>query len=212
MYFKILLNNENEIDGEHCERVKDYMSWHDQNCIPCATHAAVSDLNCNISQVEIETIIKSLPNNKAPGIDGIYNECLKNSRAVITPLLCVLFNKILETGVFPDLWSDAVIVPIHKSGSREDPGNYRGVSLLSCLSKIFTKILNNRLVKWANENQKMFEPQAGFTKGRSCTDHIFILQTLIHKYVQRKRGRCYTMFIDFSKAFDTIPHLLMFYR
>ena len=61
-------------------------------------------------------------------------------------MLCVLFNNLLDAGVFPEEWGKAIIVPIYKNGDKVDPGNYRGISLLTCISKLFTKILNNRLV------------------------------------------------------------------
>ena len=168
-----------------------------------------------IKSIELNSfgkVITSLKNGKSCGIDGIANECLKQSRLIITPLLCQLFNKILKTGVFPDSWCNALIIPIHKSGKIDDPGNYRGISLLSCISKVFTKVLNDRLVSWATQNGKLFEEQGGFTKGKGTTEQIFILQSLLSKYLSKKGGRCYSVFVDFSKAFDSIPHSHMFYR
>ena len=78
--------------------------------------------------------------------------------------------------------------------------------MINVTSKIFTKVLNDRLVKWANQEQKMYENQCGFTKGKSTVDQLFILNTLIHKYLSKRGGRFYTAFVDFAKAFDTIPH------
>ena len=80
-------------------------------------------------------------------------------------MLHVLFNKILCTGSFPKGWSEAIIVPIFKKGDAGDPNNFRGISLLSCLSKILTEVLNNRLVTWAKNAEKMYEMQGGFTVG-----------------------------------------------
>ena len=78
-------------------------------------------------------------------------------------------------------------------------------------TKLFCKIVNSRLTKWAEENDLMYEEQAGFTKGKSTIDQVFILQTIIQKYLDKKKGRCYNVFIDFSKAFDSIPHSHLFY-
>ena len=89
--------------------------------------------------------------------------------------------------------------------------NYRGISLLTCISKLFTKILNNRLVNWASQNRKISDAQAVFTKNKSTMDNIFILQTLANKYLSRAKGRFYSVFVDFHKAFDTVPHLHLFY-
>ena len=81
-------------------------------------------------------------------------------------MLCVLFNKLIETGVYPDEWCSAIILPIHKKGDVNIPDNYRGISLLSCVSKVFRKILNNRLVSWAVENEKMCDVQAGLERAK----------------------------------------------
>ena len=127
------------------------------------------------------------------------------------PLLCRLFNTILSTGIYPDEWCKAIIITIHKAGDINDCSNYRGISLLSNVGKLFCKIVNSRLTKWAEENDLMYEEQAGFTKGKSTIDQVFILQTIIQKYLDKKKGRCYNVFIDFSKAFDSIPHSHLFY-
>ena len=68
-----------------------------------------------------------------------------------------LFNKILDIGYFPDSWSDGYIIPIHKKGRLDDVNNFRGVTLLSTLGKLFTRILNNRLTKWAEDYQVYIE-------------------------------------------------------
>ena len=196
----------------HAETVNSFIEWHNNNCIECITGSKETYLNADITLSEIDSVISNLVNGKAPGLDGITNECLKKGKVFISPLLCNLFNKILESGTYPDSWCNACIVPIHKNGSTEDPDNYRGISLLSCISKIFTKIINKRLLKWAIENHKMYEEHGGFRKGKSTADHIFILQSLNSKYISKKKGRCYNIFVDFSKAFDTVPHLHMFYR
>ena len=76
---------------------------------------------------------------------------------------------------------------------------------------MFTKILNNRLANWAEEFDKMYEVQGGFTKGKSTIDQIFVFQSLVSKYASKKRGRFYSVFVDFAKAFDSVPHLHLFY-
>ena len=124
----------------------------------------------------------------------------------------MLFNRLLATENFPDQSGKAIIVPIYKKGDKDEPSNYRGISLLPCISKLFTKVLNNRLVKWASDNDKMHDIQAGFTKNKSTVDHIFVLQTLVvTKYLSKEKGRFYSVYVDFSKAFDTVPHQHLFY-
>ena len=85
----------------------------------------------------------------------------------------------LNYGEFPTAWSDGLLVPIHKKGSLTSPNNYRGITLLSVLGKLFTRTVNNRLDKWAEEYSIYVEAQYGFRKGRSTTDCGFILHAII---------------------------------
>ena len=115
-------------------------------------------------------------------------------------------------GIFPESWSVAAICPLHKKGNINDPNNYRGISLLSVLGKVFTKVLSNRLTQWAEEENAIHECQAGFRKGYSTQDQIFSLQAMIQKYLSRKGGRFYCMFVDFQKAFDCVDHQYLWHK
>ena len=97
-------------------------------------------------------------------------------------------------------------MPNTQKGNVNDPNNYRGISLIDVLNKIFTGILNDRIYKYSTENDILEEAQAGFRKGYSTTDNIFTLQAMVQKYLSKCGGRFYCLFIDFSKAFDTIAH------
>ena len=68
--------------------------------------------------------------------------------------------------------------------------------------KIFCKVLNNRLLKWAQSADVLYEKQAGYKKGYSTIANIFVLQSLAQKYISKPKGRYYVLFVDFSKAFD----------
>ena len=218
-YFEELLNSKNDMDPNFETYVTNYVTWHDNNCIYCvndADNANNADPNYELNRTftisEIDAAIDELVIGTAPGIDGISNRILIEARIVIVPLLYRLFNSVLEKSYFPEQWGRALIVPIHKTGSLNDPNNYRGISLLSCVGKLFTKLINKRLTKWAADYDKISEFQSGFTKGKSTIDNIFVLQGMISKYLSRKGGRFYSVYVDFSKAFDTIPHLQLFYR
>ena len=97
-----------------------------------------------------------------------------------------LFNGIRDTGIFPEAWSLNIITPIHKKCSVFDTNNFRGVSLIDAVSKIFTNILCLQLTKWREQNNIIDESQAGFRKSYSTVDNIFILQALIQKYRSKK--------------------------
>ena len=136
----------------------------------------------------------------------------KESCITVVVHLKYLFNKILSTGQYPDKWCEAILTPIHKKGSINDENNYRGIALLCIMSKIFTKVINNRLTKWAQDENKMYEEQGGFLKGKSTVDQIFVLYAMASNYLTKSKGRFYCVFVDFSKAFDTVPHSHLFYK
>ena len=207
-YFKGLLNQVADVDIDHETNVTSDLQDHDNNCNLCDRNLP-DILNSPITEAEIRSCIKSLPNNKAPGVDGVLNELLKASVEQSTPYLALLFNQILKCGIYPLSWCKALLCPIFKNGSPKDVNNYRGISLLSVVSKCFTKLLNDRFVNWAQTNDKLSEAQAGFRKGYATVDHMFTLFVLAQKYLSKRKGRFYCLFVDFSKAFDSIPHNLL---
>ena len=211
IYFEGLLNCNKNLDKNFEEDIKYYMTWHDANCDICLNVVNEDPVNRNITIEEVEGAIDNFVRSKSPGLDGVTNDILKQASVIIVPLLCNIFNKILECKYFPREWSQALIVTLHKKGNVNDPSNYRGISLLSCVGKVFTKIINTRLTIWANENDKVYEVQGGFQKGKSTMDHIFIFQSLVSKYLCKPKGRFYSVFIDFTKAFDSVSHLHLFY-
>ena len=144
-------------------------------------------LNEEITQEEILCAIGRLRTGKAASPDEILGEMLKSSVDILLPYLTKFFNMIFTSSSFPSSWRRSTIVAIHKNGSFDNPDNYRGISLLSILSKVFTSILNSRLVRWAEEHNHFVEQQAGFRKNYSTTDNIFILHSLIERYLIRKK-------------------------
>ena len=120
-----------------------------------------------------------------------------------------LFNRIFDIGEYPTAWTGAIIIPIHKSGNKNDPDNYRGVSLLSILGKVFAHILNKRLSWWQEENNKIAEEQSGFRTGYSTMDNVFVLYAIVQRYLTKKSGKVYVCFVDFKKAFDTINRSML---
>ena len=104
-------------------------------------------MNRDITEEEILQILRTLQNNKALGPAGLEFEFFKHS----APYLKLLFNKILYLKYFPSSWCNAMLIPIHKKGDPNNVNNYRGISLLNVLSKVFTKIINNKLVYWVEK-------------------------------------------------------------
>ena len=167
-------------------------------------HSINEDLNKEFTVPEIKSLITKLKSSKACGIDFIRNEFLKNCPLVMLEIITLFFNTVLHTGVIPTDWCIGLIMPLFKNkGSPNDPDNYRGITLLSCIGKLFTAAINHRLSTYLESNGSFGDEQAGFRAGYSTVDHIFALHTIIDIYLQKKQ-RVYCAFIDYKKAFDLV--------
>jgi hypothetical protein len=90
-----------------------------------------------------------------------------------------IFKLILKSGKYPSTWRENFIKPLFKGGSTNDPSCYRGIAISSCLSKLFTRVLFNRLEKYLENNNIIYPEQIGFKRGARTSDHIFTLKSLI---------------------------------
>ena len=115
---------------------------------------------------------------------------------------------LFDNGIFPENWIESTILPLFKKGDRNNPGNYRGISLCDISSKIYSTIINRRLQAWVEENNITGEHQAGFKKGYSTIDHMFTLLSCVQKQFNSNR-KLYVAFIDYEKAFDSINTLTL---
>ena len=190
---------------EHFKTMNE-MHTDDEN-VPDSDFLAYADdpqLNTDITESEIRKGIKSLKNNKSPGIDNILNEYIKRTEPLFMSLYVKTFNVIFDTGVLPDSWLNGIIMPIYKNkGNVNDPNEYRPITILSCLGKLFTAILNNRINSFLDNNKLLNENQSGFRKDHSTSDNIFILHSII-EYMKARKMKLFCTFVDFSKAFDTV--------
>ena len=176
------------------------------------TDDSVSSLLDNdITEREISNAIHKLKKNKACGYDGLLNEYFINCMNVLMPCLLILFNTVFKSGHFPHCWSVGCIVPVLKKGNPNDTDNYRGITLVSCLGKLFTNILNERLCNFDMENNIITDAQFGFRKHLSTVDAIFVLQSLINR-VCNARKRLYCCFVDYKKAFDFVNRQNLWYK
>ena len=148
--------------------------------------------------------------NKSCGYDSISNEMILCLLEVQPQLLVKLFNAIFNTNAKIEQWSISIINPIFKGGSKMNPGDYRGISLISCLGKLFSAILNKRLLRYTLEKKFLKAEQLGFLKGNRTSDAHLIIHTLIQYYCHQNGKKIFACFVDFSKAFDTIPRDLLF--
>eukprot|EP00456_Euglypha_rotunda_P002259 TRINITY_DN1043_c0_g1_i22.p1 TRINITY_DN1043_c0_g1~~TRINITY_DN1043_c0_g1_i22.p1 ORF type:complete len:190 (+),score=3.25 TRINITY_DN1043_c0_g1_i22:121-690(+) len=153
--------------------------------------------------VEVVKALKRAGNGKAAGDDGCMNELLKEGGEGMKEALLVLFQKIWQEEKIPVDWARGVIVPIYKDGDRKNVDNYRGITLLSVVGKLYSSILTTRITNWLEEEYKIVEEQGGFRAHRSTSDQIFILKELVQA---RRRGKksTYCCFLDIRKAYDTV--------
>ena len=154
----------------------------------------------NLSEL-IESMNKS--HYTATGPDEIHYQFLKRLSRPSLAVLLQIYNKIWQTGNFPPSWQEATVVPIPKPGKDPtNPTNYRPIALTSCLCKTMERMINTRLV-WFLENNTFINPcQAGFRRGRTTTDQLLRLETLIRDAFV-KGDHVVSIFFYLEKAYDT---------
>ena len=167
-------------------------------------------LNKTITISEINCAIKKLQPGKSTAEDLISNEMLTHLNEPAIQILHKIFNHTLDSGAYP--WHTSVITPIFKSGNAYDPDNYRAIAVGSCMGKLFSSILLDRLTDFKKENCPDPVEQLGFQKGAQTNDHILTLKTTIDKYTKVQKTDLLTCFVDLKKAFDTVARDLLLYK
>lgn len=140
--------------------------------------------------LEINSLIMDLKTDSAPGLDGVTNRLLKAVKNhIITPLTAIC-NLSLSQGIFPTQWKTAAVTPVYKAGRKDDPQNYRPISLLGSFSKILEKLMNKRLVSFVESNKLISERQFGFRRNRSTEGAVSLLTGLISENLDKKKSLC----------------------
>ena len=150
---------------------------------------------------EVKMAIKRMKSGKAGGLDGITADMLK-AEEVDTPVyLHSILGNIWNNMTLPEEWKTGLIIKLPKKGDLSNCNNWRGITLLSLTSKIMSRIIHTRLSNALDE--KLRNEQAGFRKGKSCSDHIFTLRQILEQS-HEFNSPVYANFVDFRKAFDSI--------
>ena len=157
----------------------------------------------NIEAAHISTIISKLNSKKAHGHDDISINMLKIAKDEVTYPLKLILEKCIQTGKYPSIWKKANVQPVHKKNSRQDKTNYRPISLLPILSKIFEKILFDSIYNHLNSNDLLSKHQSGFRPGDSTVNQLL---AITHSIFESFEEGCETraLFLDISKAFDKV--------
>ena len=172
--------------------------------------AETGPLDYEVTIEELKEAKGILKPGKATGVDVISNEMILEALNMYPKAFQNVMNTLLKQGQGVTSWLTSLLVPIHKKGSTDDPDNYRGIALISCLAKLFYSILNNRLLVHCLKHNILSPSQLGFMAGNRTSDAHIILYNLINDYCHKRNSRIYGCFVDFSKAFDSIPRDRMF--
>ena len=199
-----------------CEKAKSFNDWFSKQCTPIINSSVLPPFhlltdkkidNISIQSDEITSLIRNLNPNKATGSDEISGQMLLLcDNSVVLPLK-IIFENILATSSYPDIWKLAHVTPIFKKGDKQLIKNYRPISLLPICGKIFEKIIFNNLYKYLNANNLITKNQSGFRPGDSTSNQLLYLINEIHEaFDDPKSLEVRAVFLDISKAFDKVWH------
>lgn len=163
------------------------------------------------SEEEVTNLISALRSNCSVGWDNVSNRLLKEHKKILVPHLTYVFNMCLEKGVFPKDLKKSQIRPIYKAGARNRIENYRPISILPSLSKILEKIINIRLVDYLEKKHIISDHQFGFRQGKSTDDAVSNLTNFLTTNLD-KGNKCVSIFLDLSKAFDTVSIPILLFK
>jgi len=177
----------------------------------CEINMAVptSLMNEMFTRDEILKVVAKAKKGKAMGPDNIPYDVLKSEVSI--DMLTILFNKCYSSGYVPSLWTRAYIKPIPKGNNMDKfiPTNYRGISLLSCIGKLYSSVINSRLLGFLETHNMLVDEQNGFRSTRACVDHLYSLTSIIRN-IKLMNKDTLVCFIDMAKAFDHLNRTLMF--
>jgi hypothetical protein len=154
-------------------------------------------------------ILKDLPNKQSTGHDNISLKMIKSVIWILLPHIVALINIIVNTSIFPNCWKISKVIPIYKgSGVKNDPNNFRPISLLSVMSKIFGRHVHKTLNDYLNKNKLLSHNQFGFREKSSTVDALLNIQKEIIE-LRRKGFYVCVVTLDLRKAFDLVNRKLL---
>ena len=158
-----------------------------------------------ITRQEVCNLMKSLKENKSPGVDNVHPKVLSRCHETLLHPLQLIFSQSLLEGKLPQQWKDANVTPLHKKGPKSEVVNYRPVSLTSFPCKLLETIIRSRIVQYLEQNNLLSPSQHGFISKRSCLSNLLVALEAITKAIDE--GNVVDMiYFDYQKAFDTVPH------
>ena len=173
------------------------------------SYPSISEIT--IVEEGVEKLLKNLNVNKASGPDGLPNKILKLCARELAPAVTNIFQQSLDTNSLPDDWINANVSPIFKKGNKHLPSNYRPVSLTSVCCKLLEHIICRHVLKHLENHKILTNLQHGFRSGHSCESQLIItMQDVLNTF--DKKNQIDMVILDFSKAFDTVPHRKLLHK
>ncbi|KAF1669612.1 hypothetical protein FQV07_0001445, partial [Pygoscelis papua] len=161
-----------------------------------------------VQEEAVNDLLHNLDAHKSMGPDGIHPRVLRELAEELAKPLSIIYQQSWLTGEVPDDWRLANVTPIYKKGRKEDPGNYRPVSLTSVPGKIMERFILRALTRHVRDNQGIRPSQHGFMKGRFCLTNLISFYDQVTRLVDEGKA-VDVVYLDFSKAFDTVSHSIL---
>lgn len=174
------------------------------NITPLSNSMQIEEVNCT----ELKSIVSKLNNTYSSGSDEISVNLMKHVVDVMVDPLCHIINNSLRFGVFPESLKLALVIPVYKKGDLDNFENFRPISLLPAFSKVFETVMSCRLVQFMVKHNLLNNIQHGYQKGRSTTTAIYQFTLTILNVVE-EGGIPLGLFLDLSKAYDTVDHEIL---
>uniref|UniRef100_A0A1I8BR38 Reverse transcriptase domain-containing protein n=1 Tax=Meloidogyne hapla TaxID=6305 RepID=A0A1I8BR38_MELHA len=170
-------------------------------------HTAIID-DADFDLSDIIFVINKLPDKNGTSPDNINYEILKKILPSIAPFLLEIFRISLDSSIIPNIWKESIVIPLFKKGEKSNPENYRPIALTCSICRIMERILSKYIIQFLMDNNLLSNEQYGFIRNRSTTTQLIsTLEDWYDAIMGKKNIDC--IYIDFKKAFDSVPHDLL---
>ena len=165
-----------------------------------------------LTKKKILKVLKNLDKSKAMGPDEVSPWILKECAEELSEPILMIFKNTLQQGKLPKIWKCANITPLYKKGKKSNPLNYRPVSLTSIVCKILEILIREEWIDMLEEQKMLTGKQFGFRQGKSCVSNLLCFYDRVTDTIQERDGWVDSIYLDFSKAFDKVPHKRLIWK